>query len=362
MIEAESVSLRYNDGAVALRDIDLSLDRGSLHFLTGPSGAGKSSLMRLLYLARPPSSGRLRIDGRDAARFSRREIARQRRAMGVVFQEFRLLDHLTVYENVALPLVVAGEREAQFRADVLEMLEWVMLQDKIALRPNSLSGGEKQRVAIARAMVTAPDLILADEPTGSVDPEMGERIMSLFLEMQSLDRTVLIATHDMALVRRIGAPVLRLEAGRLARDAADPASAAGTAAEPQTFAQSQAFGETPERFETLRPAAPATLGQNASGPAASEGGDARTEPGFSEPGFSEPGFSVPAASAPSVPEEKSVSDPAIAAQGAGELEPERSAAEAPGAPPDEAAPAAAASPPPETPPPSASEPQIETPR
>lgn len=215
MIQLEQASLRYEDGSEALRDVSLTLEPGSLHFLTGPSGAGKSSLMRLLYLARRPTSGSLRIFGKDAANLSRKEIADLRRSIGVVFQDHRLLDHLTVYENVALPLVVAGEKEAGFRGDVLEMLEWVRLQDKLAAYPHSLSGGERQRVAIARAMVSVPEIILADEPTGSVDPEMAERILTLFMEMRSLDHIVLIATHDMRLVEKTGAPILEIRDGQV---------------------------------------------------------------------------------------------------------------------------------------------------
>ncbi|MEM9726120.1 MAG: ATP-binding cassette domain-containing protein [Pseudomonadota bacterium] len=215
MIRLERVDLRYDDGSEALRDVSLTLEPGSLHVLTGPSGAGKSSLLRLLYLGRRPSAGRLTFFGRDAEQLSRADVTLIRRAMGVVFQEHRLLDHLTVYENVALPLVVAGEAEARFRGDVLEMLDWVMLRDKLSARPSALSGGERQRVAIARAMVTVPDVILVDEPTGSVDPAMAARIMSLFQEMRTLKRVVLIATHDPRMAASLGAASLRLERGRL---------------------------------------------------------------------------------------------------------------------------------------------------
>lgn len=215
MIRLDRVDLRYDDGSEALRDVSLTLEPGSLHVLTGPSGAGKSSLLRLLYLARRPSAGRLTFYGRDAAQLSRADVTLIRRAMGVVFQEHRLLDHLSVYENVALPLVVAGEAEARFRGDVLEMLDWVMLRDKLSARPSALSGGERQRVAIARAMVTVPDVILADEPTGSVDPAMAARIMDLFQEMRTLKRVVLIATHDPRMAASLGASSLRLERGRL---------------------------------------------------------------------------------------------------------------------------------------------------
>ncbi|MBX2853893.1 MAG: cell division ATP-binding protein FtsE [Rhodobacteraceae bacterium] len=217
MIHFSNVGLRYARGAEALRDVTLSIDRGSMHFLTGRSGAGKSTLLKLMHFALRPTSGELTILGEDAHRATRRSIALLRRRIGVVIQDFQLLDHLTVFENVALPLMVAGHREAQYRNNVLEMLEWVKLSDQLDVKPHFLSGGEKQRVGIARAMVSVPDLILADEPTGSVDPEMGARIMSLFAEMNKLGHTILIATHDLDMVARYGAARLHLEDGRLER-------------------------------------------------------------------------------------------------------------------------------------------------
>lgn len=226
MIEMTDVSLRYPQGAAALTSISVTLAPGTLHFLTGRSGAGKSSLLRLLYLAMKPSSGRLEMFGRDVSRLRRNEIADMRRRIGVVFQDFQLLSHLNVFDNVALPLMVAGRREQDYRGNVLEMLEWVKLSDKVDCSPLHLSGGEKQRVAIARAMVSVPDIIIADEPTGSVDPHMGARIMALFSEMHRLGRTVLIATHDLELVRRTDAPRLHLEDGRLITSAPTFARAA----------------------------------------------------------------------------------------------------------------------------------------
>ncbi len=230
MIEFERVGVRYGRAAPALSDVTLTLEPGSLHFLTGRSGAGKSTLLRLLYLARRPSSGRLSVFGDDVSRIDRDRKARLRRRIGVVFQDFQLLDHLTVFDNVALPLQVAGRSEDEYRANVLEMLEWVKLADKLDARPSILSGGEKQRLGIARAMVSVPDLILADEPTGSVDPEMGRRIMALFAEMHRLGRTVLIATHDLDLVIETGAPRLHLEDGRLIQQPGrDPRRSPGAA-------------------------------------------------------------------------------------------------------------------------------------
>lgn len=216
MIELDRVGLRYRDGTDALRDVSFHLERGSLHFLTGPSGAGKSSLLRLLYLALRPTSGRLRVFDREAEALNSDDVAFLRRRIGVVLQDFQLLPHLNVFENVALPLVVADRPEREYRDNVTEMLEWVMLADKMYARPDALSGGEKQRAAIARAMVSVPDVILADEPTGSVDPDMAERIMTLFIKMQELGKTVLFATHDMTLVKRFHAPTLILRGGRLA--------------------------------------------------------------------------------------------------------------------------------------------------
>lgn len=216
MIELKNVGLRYPEGGVALANITFALRRGSLTFLTGPSGAGKSSLLKLLYFARRPTSGHARILGQDAAKASRDNIALLRRRIGVVFQDFRLLDHLSVFENVALPLYISGKHETEYRADVLEMLRWVQLTDKLSEKPTQLSGGEKQRASIARAMVTVPELILADEPTGSVDPRMGARIMALLYEMHRIGHTVLIATHDIDLVESTGLPHIRLEDGRIA--------------------------------------------------------------------------------------------------------------------------------------------------
>ncbi|MEL6282116.1 MAG: cell division ATP-binding protein FtsE [Pseudomonadota bacterium] len=234
MIHFSNVGLRYPQGAVALRNVSLTLEPGSLYFLTGKSGAGKSSLLKLLYFALKPTSGDLTVLGENARRIKSDKVAQLRRRIGVVFQDFQLLDHLTVYENVALPLIVANVREAQYRSNVLEMLEWVKLSEKINDKPPFLSGGEKQRVGIARAMVSVPDLILADEPTGSVDPEMGARIMALFAEMHRLQRTVLIATHDTELVRRSGAPVLHLADGvihRVSGDGGAPPPAHGFSAD-----------------------------------------------------------------------------------------------------------------------------------
>jgi cell division transport system ATP-binding protein len=218
VVRFNNVGVRYGRGAESLSDVRLTLQPGSFHFLTGPSGAGKSTLLRLIYLAQKPTRGLLTIFGVDSARASRRTLAAMRRRIGVVFQDFRLLDHLSVFDNVALPLRVADKKIRDYKDDVEELLVWVGLQDKLDASPATLSGGEKQRAAIARAIVAKPDLLLADEPTGNVDSEMGARLMRLFVQLNRLGTTVVVATHDLELVRQIGAPVLRIEAGRLGGD------------------------------------------------------------------------------------------------------------------------------------------------
>jgi len=227
-VRLDNVSLRYDTSDDILSGIDLTLKQGSFSFLTGASGAGKSSLLKLLYLALKPTKGEVSLFGRPTGRLARDQLSALRRRVGVVFQEFRLLDHLTAYENVALPLRVVGRKEADYRADVEELLTWVGLGKRLHARPSTLSGGEQQRVAIARAVVTQPDILIADEPTGNVDPEMGSRLMRLFLELNKRrGTTVIIATHDLGLVRQVEAPVYRLNNGLLVRDAEFGGSAAG---------------------------------------------------------------------------------------------------------------------------------------
>lgn len=219
MILFENVGFRYGRGPEVLQGVNLEIPAGSFQFMTGESGAGKSSLLRLLYLDEKPTSGRLSLFGRDVTTLTRDEIAWFRRRIGVVFQDFRLINHLTAAENVALPLTVAGAREAAFRDNVEEMLHWVGLGDKMDVKPPELSGGEKQRVAIARAVVASPDIILADEPTGSVDPAMAERIMALFLEMNRLGKTILFASHDLAMIERYKLPTSTLRGGTITQAA-----------------------------------------------------------------------------------------------------------------------------------------------
>jgi cell division transport system ATP-binding protein len=215
MVRFENVGLRYGMGPEVLRDISFSIEAGSFRFLTGPSGAGKTSLLRLLFLALRPTRGLITLLGRDVATLPRRELPALRRRIGVVFQEFRLLDHLTTFENVALPLRVAGERLSRYRDDVMELLQWVGLADQASAYPPVLSGGEKQRAAIARAVIGKPELLLADEPTGNVDPVLALRLMRLLVELNRFGTTVVIATHDTNLIAQVEAPVITLERGTL---------------------------------------------------------------------------------------------------------------------------------------------------
>ncbi|MFC6197529.1 cell division ATP-binding protein FtsE [Ponticaulis profundi] len=215
-IRMDGVNHGYLQGDHVLGDINMALRPGSFHFLTGPSGSGKTTLLQLMYLAQTPRTGRVWLFGVDTSRAERKVLTNLRRRIGVVYQDFRLLDHLTAYENAALPLRVIGRNEREYRDDVMELLHWVGLGERINAKPTTLSGGEQQRVAIARALVNKPDLLIADEPTGNVDPEMGERLIRLILELNKrLSTTVFIATHDLTLVKRLGAPVLRLENGLL---------------------------------------------------------------------------------------------------------------------------------------------------
>jgi cell division transport system ATP-binding protein len=209
------VGFGYADAPGVLRDVNLTLPTGSFHFLTGPSGAGKSTLLRLLHLAARADTGSVELFGCDVTDLGRVDIPAFRRRIGVVFQDFRLLEHLTAFDNVALPLRLSGLRRAEYAGDVAEMLDWVGLGAKAGALPPTLSGGEKQRLAIARAVISRPRLIIADEPTGSVDARMGERLLKLFQSLNRIGATVLIASHDEGLARRSGARILRLEKGRL---------------------------------------------------------------------------------------------------------------------------------------------------
>jgi cell division transport system ATP-binding protein len=198
-----------------LHDINFQLQAGAFRWLLGPSGAGKSSMLRLMYLAVRPTRGRLSLMGTEVTTAPRSMLPVLRRRIGVVFQDFRLLGHLSTFDNVALPLRLAGRPEGQIRADVTELMRWVGLSRYLDVPPAALSGGEQQRVAIARAVITRPALLLADEPTGNLDDGQAERLMQLFKELNRIGTTVIVATHNEALVARHPAPALRLSEGRL---------------------------------------------------------------------------------------------------------------------------------------------------
>ncbi|MGA9868775.1 MAG: ATP-binding cassette domain-containing protein [Acetobacteraceae bacterium] len=220
MVRFESVGLSYagaggRAGPEVLHDLSFGVPPGAFRWLLGPSGAGKTSLLRLMYLAARPSRGQLSVLDTDIHHAPRRALVGLRRRIGVVFQDFRLLSHLSAYDNVALPLRLAGRPEGQIRADVGEMLRWTGLSRRVDARPAELSGGEQQRVAIARAVICRPALLLADEPTGNLDDIQAERLMGLFGEMNRLGTTVVVATHNDRLVARHPAPALRLDSGRL---------------------------------------------------------------------------------------------------------------------------------------------------
>jgi cell division transport system ATP-binding protein len=209
------VGLRYGLGPEVLRDLSFGIEPHSFQFLTGPSGAGKTSLLRLLFLSIRPTRGLVTIFDHDVATLSKDALAALRRRIGIVFQDFRLLDHMTTYENVALPFRVLGRDEDTYRAEVVELLNWVGLGDRMGALPPVLSGGEKQRAAIARAIVARPQLLLADEPTGNVDPTLAQRLLRLFIELNKSGTTVVIATHDIALMDQYEARRLVLHEGRL---------------------------------------------------------------------------------------------------------------------------------------------------
>ncbi len=216
MVRFENVGLRYQMGAEILRDISFDIAPQTFQFLTGPSGAGKTTLLRLILLSLAPTRGLITLFGKDSAQLDKPAITAVRRKVGVVFQDFRLLDHLTTYQNVALPLRVQEREEVSYRAEVMELLSWVGLGERMHVYPPVLSGGEKQRAAIARALIMRPELLLADEPTGNVDPSLARRLMRLFLELHKSGTSVVIATHDLALMDQFdGARRLVLGDGRL---------------------------------------------------------------------------------------------------------------------------------------------------
>ena len=215
MVRFENVGLRYGLGPEVLRDLTFRIDPHSFQFLTGPSGAGKTSLLRLLFLSLKPTRGLITLFGHDIAVLGKDSLSTLRRRIGLVFQDFRLLDHLTTYENVALPFRVLGRSEESFRDEVVELLRWVGLGERMWALPPVLSGGEKQRAAIARAVIARPQLLLADEPTGNVDPDLAQRLLRLFVELNRSGTSVVIATHDIALMDQYDARRLVLHEGRL---------------------------------------------------------------------------------------------------------------------------------------------------
>jgi cell division transport system ATP-binding protein len=217
IVQFDEVGLSYGNDGETLSDISFTLASGAFYFITGPSGAGKTSLLKLLYLALRPTRGLLRLFGEDVLTLPRERTPGFRRRIGVVFQDFRLVPHLSAYDNVALPLRVAGYEEGEVEAAVSEMLAWVGLAGRASDKPATLSGGEQQRVAIARSVIDRPELLVADEPTGNVDPEMAKRLLHLFDALNKLGTTVVIATHDVHLLARIpGAQMLRIDKGRVA--------------------------------------------------------------------------------------------------------------------------------------------------
>jgi len=209
------VSLKYGRGAEILRDVSFHLRSGSFHFLTGPSGAGKTTLLKLMFLSLLPTHGNIDLFDENVDSINTARRAQLRRRIGIVFQDFRLLDHMTTWENVALPLRVTGRKESDYREDVTDLLQWVGLGDRMYHYPSVLSGGEKQRAAIARAVIGKPELLLADEPTGNVDPQMARRLLRLFIELNRLGTSVVIATHDHQLMRQYKAPRMELHDGHV---------------------------------------------------------------------------------------------------------------------------------------------------
>ena len=215
MIEAHHLSKLYSRGVYALRDLSLTIDKGEFLFLTGPSGAGKSTLLRLLLREELPSEGDLKVAGRNLKLLSPSQTQSYRRTVGFVFQDFRLIPRFTVFQNVAFVMKVIGVDVAVQQRKTFQVLKWVGLQHRMNAYPEELSGGEQQRIAIARALVNEPQLVLADEPTGNLDPDLSLEIMNLFREINARGTTVVVATHDRDLIRRVGRRTLTLDQGRI---------------------------------------------------------------------------------------------------------------------------------------------------
>ena len=216
IVRFDNVGLRYGTAGEVLSDLSFTLHAGRFYFLTGASGAGKTSLLRLLYLAQRPSRGAIQMFGGDVITLPRTRLPAFRRRLGVVFQDFRLVAHLSAFDNVALPLRLSGVSEEELRQPVSDMLDWVGLGSRTGARPATLSGGEQQRVAIARAVIARPELLVADEPTGNVDPEMALKLLRLFEALNRLGTTVVVATHDVHLLGKVAdSLIMRLDHGRL---------------------------------------------------------------------------------------------------------------------------------------------------
>jgi cell division transport system ATP-binding protein len=215
LIESYHLSKSYKRGVYALRDLSLTINKGEFIFLTGPSGAGKSTLLRLLLCAEQPTDGDLKVNGRDLSLMTPSQIQAYRRTVGFVFQDFRLIPRFTVFQNVAFVMRVLGMPLATQQRKTFQVLKWVGLQHRMNALPEELSGGEQQRIAIARALVNDPQLILADEPTGNLDPDLSLEIMNLFREINARGTTVVVATHDRELIRRVGRRSVTLDQGRI---------------------------------------------------------------------------------------------------------------------------------------------------
>lgn len=217
IVKFDNVGLRYGTDQEVLSDLSFTLFPGSFYFLTGASGAGKTSLLKLLYLAQRPSRGAIRMFGKDMITLPRRRLPDFRRRLGVVFQDFRLIDHLSAFDNVALPLRLSGAPEAKVLKAVSDLLEWVGLTHRSQALPSTMSGGEQQRVAIARAVIARPRMLIADEPTGNVDPEMALKLLRLFEALNNrVGTTVVVATHDVHLLKKVpDSLIMRLHKGRL---------------------------------------------------------------------------------------------------------------------------------------------------
>lgn len=216
IVQFANVGLRYGTDREVLSDISFTLYPGSFYFLTGASGAGKTSMLKLLYLAQRPSRGIISMFGEDVITLPRKSLPGVRRRIGVVFQDFRLIPHLSTFDNVALPLRISGMSEERLKKPVSDMLQWVGLDHRSEARPETLSGGEQQRVAIARAVIARPEILVADEPTGNVDPEMAVKLLRLFEALNRLGTTVVVATHDVHLLRKVpDSLIMRLHKGKL---------------------------------------------------------------------------------------------------------------------------------------------------